>query len=50
MDSSLIGSQMSGVTSSEQSSICEGAGYDEVFGSSQESDNFLGSLERETSA
>ena len=31
-------------------SIHNGAGYDEVFGSSQESDSFSGSLGRETLA
>ena len=44
MDPSLVGSQMSSVALSEQSSVCEGASYDEVFGSGQESDSFSGSL------
>ena len=50
MDPSLVGSQMSSDASSEQSSVRDGAGYDEVFGSGQESNGFSGSLERETSA
>ena len=50
MDLSLIGSQMSSDASSEQSSVREGAGYDEAFGSSDESKGFSRSLEGETSA
>ena len=50
MDSSLVGSQMSNVASSEQSLVRKGAGYNEVFGSCQESDGFSGSSETETSA
>ena len=50
MDSSLVGSQMSSDTSSDRSSIRDGAGYDEVFGSCQESDDFSESSGREASA
>ena len=50
MDPSLVGSQMSSDASSDQSSVCDGAGYNEVFGSGQESDNFSESSGRETSA
>ena len=50
MDSSLVGSQMSSDASSEGSSVREGAGYDEAFGSGDESKDFSLSLERETSA
>ena len=38
MDPSLVGSQMSSDTMSEESSVREGAGYDEAFGSSDESE------------
>ena len=41
---------MSSDTWSEQSLIRDGVGYDEVFGSGQESDGFSGTSERETSA
>ena len=41
---------MSSDEKSEQSSVCDGAGYDEVFGSDDEFEGFLHSLERETSA
>ena len=47
---SLVGSQMSSDASSDQSSVRDGAGYDEVFGSGQESDGFLESSGKETSA
>ena len=50
MDPSLVGSQMSSDASSEQSSTSEGTGYDEAFGSSDESEGFSHSSERETSA
>ena len=50
MDPSLVGSQMSSDTSSDQSSVRDGAGYNEVFGSGQESDNFSELSGRETSA
>ena len=50
MDPSLVGSQMSSDETSEQSSIHEEAGYDEVFGSGDEFESFLQSSERETSA
>ena len=50
MDPSLVGSQMSSDTSSDQSSVRDGAGYDEVFGSGQESDGFSESSRKETSA
>ena len=41
MDPSLVGSQMSSDETSEQSSIHEEAGYDEVFGSGDEFESFL---------
>ena len=41
MDPSLVDSQMSSDETSEQSSIREGAGYDEVFGSGDEFESFL---------
>ena len=41
---------MSSDASSEQSSVRDGAGYDEVFGSGQESDSFSGSSGRATLA
>ena len=41
---------MSSDVSCEKSSVCEGAGYDETFGSSDESEDFLPSSEREMSA
>ena len=41
---------MSSDALSEQSSVRDGAGYDEFFGSGQESDGFSRSSERETSA
>ena len=41
---------MSSDATSEQSSIRNGVGYDEVFGSGQESEGFSGSSERETLA
>ena len=47
---SLVGSQMSSDVSSDQSSVCDGAGYDEVFGSGYKSRSFSELLERETSA
>ena len=50
MNLSLVGSQMSSEATSEQSSFCEGAGYDEVFGSGYEAEDFSWSSERETSA
>ena len=50
MDLSLVGSQMSSDASSDQSSVRNGAGYDEFFGSSQESDGFSESSGKETSA
>ena len=50
MDPSLVGSQMSSEALSDQSSVCDGAGYDEVFGSGQESNVFSESSRRETSA
>ena len=49
MDPSLVGSQMSSDASCEESSAREGAGYDETYGSGDESDYSLSS-ERETSA
>ena len=50
MDLSLVGSQMSSNASSEQSLVLDRMGYDEVFGSDQESNDFFRSSERETSA
>ena len=41
---------MSSDASCEESSVREGAGYDEVFGSGDESEDFLPSSERGTSA
>ena len=49
MDPSLVGSQMSSDASCEESSVHVGAGYDETYGSGDESDFSLPS-ERETSA
>ena len=49
MDPSLVGSQMSSDVSCEESSVREGAGYDETFGSGDESEDFSPSSERETS-
>ena len=50
MDPSLVGSQMSSDVMSEESSVHEGAGYDEAFGSGDESEDFSPSSGRETSA
>ena len=50
MDPLLVGSQMSSDVSCEESSVCEGAGYDKAFGFGDESDDFLLSSERGTSA
>ena len=50
MDPSPVDSQMSSDASSDQSSIRDEAGYNEVFGSGQESDGFSESSGRETSA
>ena len=50
MDPSLVGSQMSSDASCEESSVREGAGYDEAFGSGDESEDFSPSSERKTSA
>ena len=50
MDPSLVGSQMSSDAMSEESSVREGAGYDEVFGSGVESEDFSPSSGRETFA
>ena len=47
---SLVGSQMSSDASSDQPSVRDGAGYDEVFGSGHKSGSFSWSSERETSA
>ena len=41
---------MSSDALSKESSVCEGAGYDETFGSGDESKDFSPSSERETSA
>ena len=41
---------MSSEASCEESSVCEGAGYDEAFGSGDESKDFSPPSERETSA
>ena len=50
MDPSLVGSQMSSDALSEESLVREGAGYDETFGSGDESEDFSPSSERETSS
>ena len=50
MDPSLVGSQMSSDVMSEESSVCEGAGFDEAFGSGVEFEDFSPSSGRETSA
>ena len=50
MDPSLVGSQMSSDAISEESSVHEGAGYDEAFGSGNESEDFSPSSGRKTSA
>ena len=50
MDPSLVVSKMSSDALSEQSSVHDEAGYDEVFGSGQVSDGFSESSGRETSA
>ena len=50
MDPSLVGSQMSSDASCEESSVHEGVGYDEAFGSGHESEDFSLSSERGTSA
>ena len=49
MDPSLVGSQMSSDAMSEESSIFEGAGYDEAFDSGDEFEDFSPSSGRETS-
>ena len=51
MPPSLVGSQMSRETTSEQSSVSDGAGYDEVFPSGHEpKEGFFWLSKRETSA
>ena len=50
MDPSLVGSQISSDAMSEESSVREGAGYDETFGLGDESEDFSPSSGRETSA
>ena len=50
LDLSFVGSQMSSNALSEKSSVREGAGYDETFGSGDESEDFSPSSEREMSA
>ena len=50
MDSSLVGSQMSSDASNEQSLVLQGVGYNEAFGSGDESEGFSHLSERETSA
>ena len=50
MDPSLVGSQMSSDALSEELSVLEEAGYDETFGSDDESEDFSLSSKRETSA
>ena len=50
MDPSLVGSQMSSDASCEESSVREGAGYNEAFGSGDESEDFSLLSERGTSA
>ena len=48
-DPSLVGSQMSSDAMSEESSVREGASYDEAFGAGVEFEDFSPSLGRETS-
>ena len=50
MDPSLVGSQMSSDAMSEESSVREGAGYDETFGLGDKSEDFSPSSKRETLA
>ena len=50
MDPSLVGSQMSNDVMSEESSVREGASYDEAFGSGDKSEDFSPLSGRETSA
>ena len=50
MDPSLVGSQMSSDALNEESSVREGAGYDEAFSSGDESEDFSPSSGREMSA
>ena len=50
MDPSLVGSQMSSDASCEESSVREGVGYDEAFGSGDELEDFSLLSERGTSA
>ena len=50
MDPSLVGSQISSDAMSEDSLVREGAGYDEAFGSGDESEDFSPSSGRETLA
>jgi len=50
LDSSLVGSQISSDASCEESSIHEGAGYDEAFRSGDESEDFSPPSETEMSA
>ena len=49
MNPSHVGSQMSSEALSEQSSICDGAGYDKVFGLGHEPKDSSWSSEKETS-
>ena len=48
MNNSLV--RTSACEGVEESSVCEGAGYDEAFGSSDESEDFSPLSGRETSA
>ena len=50
MDLALVGSQMSSDASCGESSVREGAGYDEAFGSGHESEDFSLSSGRGTLA
>ena len=50
MNPLLVGSQMSSEALSKQLSVCDGVGYDEVFGSSHEPEDSSWSSEREMSA
>ena len=50
LDPSLVGSQMSSDALCEESSVREGVGYNEAFGSGDESEDFLPLSERGTSA
>ena len=50
MNLSLVGSQMSSEATSDQSSVRDEAGYDEVYGSGHEPEDFSWLSKREMSA